>query len=43
MSQERLGALLLMTTERKILMSLDKEQIIAAFGVLTSELSKALI
>jgi hypothetical protein len=28
--------------ERKILMSLDKEQIITAFGGLTSELSKAL-
>jgi hypothetical protein len=40
---ERLEALLLMTTERKILMSLDKEQVITAFGGLTSELSKALI
>jgi hypothetical protein len=28
MSQEKLEALLLMTTERKILMSLEKEQII---------------
>jgi hypothetical protein len=31
MSQEKLEPLLLMTTERKILMSLDKKQIITAF------------
>jgi hypothetical protein len=33
MSQEKLEALLLMITERKILMSLDKEQIITALEV----------
>jgi hypothetical protein len=33
MSQEKLEALLLMTTERKILMSLEKEQIITALEV----------
>lgn len=43
MSQERLEALLLMAIERKVLKSLDNQQIITAFGSLTSELSKALL
>ena len=43
MSQERLEALLLMATERKIFVSLNNEQIITTFGSLTSELAKALI
>ena len=43
MTQERLEALLLMTIERNILVSMDKEKIIDIFGRSSSELTNALL